>query len=132
MPTSAFLALPASPPWGGSILFCRKITDKPLYSRFLADLQYWLVLIGVTGFAIVLTIVGLIQGNAWLNGETIYRVLPEIHLYYMMRASLGLIHHRRRLHRIVQYHSNAVFQSRSDNRMKMTPTVMIGRRPGYS
>jgi cytochrome c oxidase cbb3-type subunit 1 len=28
---------------------------------------------------VVLTIAGLIQGNAWLNGETIYRVLPEIH-----------------------------------------------------
>jgi cytochrome c oxidase cbb3-type subunit 1 len=36
-----------------------------------------------------LTIVGLIQGNAWLNGETIYRVLPEIHLYYVIRASAG-------------------------------------------
>ena len=63
--------------------------DRPLYSRFLADLQYWLVLIGVTGFTIVLTIVGLIQGQAWLNGETVYRVLPEIHVYYVVRAALG-------------------------------------------
>jgi len=43
------------------------------------------------GFTVVLTIAGLIQGNAWLNGETVYRVLPEIHLYYVVRASLGLI-----------------------------------------
>ena len=49
------------------------------------------VLIGVSGFAVVLTIVGLIQGNAWLNGETIYRVLPQMHMYYIIRAALGLM-----------------------------------------
>jgi cytochrome c oxidase cbb3-type subunit 1 len=67
------------------------ILKRPLHSRFLADLQYWLVLIGVAGFAVVLTIAGLIQGNAWLNGETVYRLLPEIHMYYVVRASLGLM-----------------------------------------
>jgi cytochrome c oxidase cbb3-type subunit 1/cytochrome c oxidase cbb3-type subunit I/II len=50
-----------------------------------------MVLIGVVGFTIVLTISGLIQGNAWLNGETVYRVLPEIHIYNIVRASLGLL-----------------------------------------
>ena len=74
---------------GGLYYILPKITGKPLFSRFLADLQYWLVLIGVTGFAIVLTIAGLIQGNAWINGETIYRTLPEIHVYFITRASLG-------------------------------------------
>jgi cytochrome c oxidase cbb3-type subunit 1/cytochrome c oxidase cbb3-type subunit I/II len=43
----------------------------------------------VTGFAVVLTIVGLIQGNAWYNGETLYRTLPMIQPYYILRASLG-------------------------------------------
>jgi cytochrome c oxidase cbb3-type subunit 1 len=75
---------------GGIYWVLPKITGKPLYSRFLADLQYWLVLIGITGMAIVLTIVGLIQGNAWINGETVYRVLPEIHIYYILRASTGV------------------------------------------
>ncbi len=75
---------------GGIYYILPRITEKPLYSRFLADLQYWLVLIGVVGFAIVLTIVGLIQGNAWLNGETVYRVLPEIHMYYVLRLALGV------------------------------------------
>jgi cytochrome c oxidase cbb3-type subunit 1/cytochrome c oxidase cbb3-type subunit I/II len=75
---------------GGIYYILPKITGKPLYSKFLADLQYWLVLIGITGFAIVLTIVGLIQGQAWINGETIYRVLPEIHPYYVSRAMLGV------------------------------------------
>jgi cbb3-type cytochrome c oxidase subunit I len=76
---------------GGLYYILPRITGKPLYSRFLADFQYWLVLIGVIGFTIVLTIVGLIQGNAWLNGEIVYRVLPEIHIYYIARASLGLM-----------------------------------------
>lgn len=76
---------------GGLYYILPKVTGKPLYSRFLADLQYWLVLIGVVGFAVVLTIVGLIQGNAWINGETVYRVLPQIHLYNVLRASLGVI-----------------------------------------
>ena len=74
---------------GGLYFILPKITHKPLYSRYLADLQYWLVLIGVSVMIIDLTVVGLLQGNAWLNGETIYRVLPEIHLYYVIRASAG-------------------------------------------
>jgi cytochrome c oxidase cbb3-type subunit 1/cytochrome c oxidase cbb3-type subunit I/II len=76
---------------GGIYYVLPKITGRPLYSRLLADLQYWLVLIGVVGFTVVLTIAGLIQGNAWLNGETIYRVLPQIHMYYIIRAALGLM-----------------------------------------
>lgn len=75
---------------GGMYYILPRIAGRPLYSRFLADLQYWLVLIGVVGFAIVLTIAGLIQGNAWLNGEGIYRVLPEIHIYYVLRVAVGI------------------------------------------
>jgi cytochrome c oxidase cbb3-type subunit 1 len=74
---------------GGLYFILPRLTGKPLYSRFLADVQYWLVLIGITGFLIVLTIVGLIQGSAWYNGETIYRTLPELQPYYIIRASLG-------------------------------------------
>jgi cbb3-type cytochrome c oxidase subunit I len=76
---------------GGIYYVLPRITGRPLYSRFLADLQYWLVLIGVVGFTIVLTIAGLIQGNAWLNGETVYRVVPELHVYYVVRAALGVM-----------------------------------------
>lgn len=76
---------------GGLYYILPRITGKPLYSRFLADFQYWLVLIGVVGFTVVLTIVGLIQGNAWLSGEIVYRVLPAMHIYFVLRASLGLI-----------------------------------------
>ena len=76
---------------GGIYYVLPKITRKPLYSRFLADFQYWMVLLGVVGFTVVLTIVGLIQGNAWYNGETVYRVLPQMQMYYITRASIGLL-----------------------------------------
>ncbi len=76
---------------GGMYFILPRITGRPLYSKFLADVQYWLVLIGITGFAVVLTTAGLIQGNAWYNGETVYRVLPEIQPYYILRASLGTL-----------------------------------------
>jgi cytochrome c oxidase cbb3-type subunit 1/cytochrome c oxidase cbb3-type subunit I/II len=76
---------------GGLYYVLPRLTGRPLYSKFLADFQYWLILIGATGFTVVLTIVGLIQGNAWINGETVYRVLPEIQIYYIVRASLGVL-----------------------------------------
>ncbi len=76
---------------GGLYFILPRITGKPLFSRFLADLQFWMIVIGVIGFTIVLTVSGLIQGNAWLNGETVYRVLPQIHIYNIIRASLGLL-----------------------------------------
>ena len=76
---------------GGIYFILPRITGRPLYSARLADLQYWLVLIGITGFFAVLTIAGLIQGNGWLNGETVYRVLPQIYIYMVVRASLGIL-----------------------------------------
>ncbi len=76
---------------GGLYFILPRITGKPLFSRLLADFQYWLILMGVVGFTVILTIAGLIQGSAWLSGETVYRVLPEIHVYYVIRASLGLL-----------------------------------------
>jgi cytochrome c oxidase cbb3-type subunit I len=76
---------------GAIYYFLPKVTNRPLYSKVLADFQYWMILIGVSGFTIVLTIAGLIQGNAWYNGETVYRILPEIHVYYLTRGALGLM-----------------------------------------
>ena len=76
---------------GGIYYILPRMTGRPLHSRLLADFQYWMILIGVVGFTVVLTIAGLIQGNAWLNGETVYRILPQIHVYYVTRAALGLL-----------------------------------------
>ena len=76
---------------GGIFFILPRLTGKPIYSVRLADVQYWLVLLGMAGFFTVLTAAGLIQGNGWLNGETVYRLLPEIHVYMVLRASIGLL-----------------------------------------
>jgi cbb3-type cytochrome oxidase subunit 1 len=76
---------------GGIYYILPKITGKPLFSKTLADFQYWLILIGLSGFMVSLTIAGLVQGNSWLNGETVYRILPQIHVYNVFRASMGLM-----------------------------------------
>jgi cytochrome c oxidase cbb3-type subunit I len=76
---------------GGMYFILPRITGRSLYSTRLADFQYWLVLLGMTGFFTVLTAAGLIQGNGWLNGETVYRLLPEIHVYMVLRASIGIL-----------------------------------------
>ena len=38
----------------------------------------------------MLTAAGLIQGTAWHNGETVYRVLPQIAPFMASRAALGV------------------------------------------
>ncbi|NLJ29880.1 MAG: cytochrome-c oxidase [Deltaproteobacteria bacterium] len=76
---------------GGMYFILPRITGRPLYSKFLADIQYWLVLLGMSGFFAILTAAGLIQGNGWLNGETVYRVLPEIHVYMILRLAVGTL-----------------------------------------
>lgn len=64
---------------------------RKVYSDKLINLQFGLVLFGLTGFFAVLTIAGLIQGGAWHNAEMLYRVLPEIPVYMALRASLGVL-----------------------------------------
>ena len=76
---------------GGIYFILPRITGRGLYHPQLANIQYWFVLIGVIGFFIVLTIAGLIQGNGWLNGEALYRILPQIYLYMVLRASIGIL-----------------------------------------
>ncbi len=66
------------------------ITGRKLYSERLANLQFIFTMIGLTGFFVVLTIAGLIQGESWYNGETVYRVLPELNAYMALRAMFGL------------------------------------------
>lgn len=76
---------------GGMYFILPRVTGRSLYSPFLADLQYWLLLVGMTGFFVVLTTAGLIQGNGWLNGEVIYRILPQLHLYMVLRTAIGIL-----------------------------------------
>jgi len=76
---------------GGIYFLIPRVTGRPLYSRKLADIQYWFLLVGLAGFFFVLTMAGLIQGNAWLNGETVYRVLPELHPYFIFRLLFAML-----------------------------------------
>jgi len=66
------------------------VSRRRLYSTAMANMEFWLVMTGLTGFFAVLTAAGLVQGEAWRNGETVYRVLPEIADYMAMRAMFGI------------------------------------------
>jgi cbb3-type cytochrome c oxidase subunit I len=66
------------------------VTGRELYSRRLLAVQFGLVLFGLGGFFVVLTAAGLVQGSGWQNGETVYRVLPEIAPYMALRALSGV------------------------------------------
>jgi cytochrome c oxidase cbb3-type subunit 1/cytochrome c oxidase cbb3-type subunit I/II len=70
---------------GGIYYMLPIITGRPIFSRKLADFHYWML------FMVVLTMAGLVQGHGWLNGETIYRMLPQIHPYYIVRAGIGML-----------------------------------------
>ncbi len=76
---------------GGIYFMIPRITGRPIYSQRLADVQYWLVLVGMTGFFTILTAAGLVQGHGWLNGETVYRILPQLHVYMVARAASGVL-----------------------------------------
>ncbi|MBM3501363.1 MAG: cytochrome-c oxidase, partial [Armatimonadetes bacterium] len=67
------------------------VVKRKVYSQSLIGLQYWLALIGVTVFFIVLTAAGLIQGEVWNNGGTVYRTLPMISPYMLARAGAGVL-----------------------------------------
>ncbi|MBI5499073.1 MAG: cbb3-type cytochrome c oxidase subunit I [Deltaproteobacteria bacterium] len=66
------------------------VTGRRIYSRRIADLQYWVMIVGVIGFFLVLTAAGLLQGHAWLNGEMVYRLLPELNIYLVLRGAIGV------------------------------------------
>lgn len=67
------------------------ITGRKIWSRMLMSMQFWMITIGLSGFIVVLTIAGLIQGQAWFNGEMVYRVLPEIFPYMALRLGFGVL-----------------------------------------
>lgn len=81
---SGFIAI------GAMYYFLPKILNRELYSKALADFQYWLLMIGVNGFFLVLTAVGLVQGSSWLHGTTTYRILPEMGVYFVVRIFFGV------------------------------------------
>jgi cytochrome c oxidase cbb3-type subunit 1 len=66
-----------------------QVLQKPLYSRSLGEWQYWLIVVGFTGFFWVLTIAGFIQGQSWLQGTPEVNVVPMLRPWYIARAVFG-------------------------------------------
>lgn len=67
-----------------------QVSGREIYSKRLMNVQFGLVMVGLTGFFLVLTSAGLVQGGAWSDGQTEYEVLPMIIPYMVLRAMLGL------------------------------------------
>lgn len=67
------------------------VTGHRIYSQKLINAQYWLIFLGLLGFFGVLTAAGLIQGQDWLNGGTVYRTIPELKPYMVLRLASGLL-----------------------------------------
>lgn len=76
---------------GGMYYVLPYVTGRRVYSAALINTQYWLVLLGLVGFFLVLTAAGLIQGQDWLNGETVYRTVPLMKPYMVLRLASGLL-----------------------------------------
>jgi cbb3-type cytochrome oxidase subunit 1 len=67
------------------------VSGREIYSRRLLNIQFGLVMFGLIGFFIVLTTAGLVQGHSWYNGNTVYKTLPQIIPYMVLRAMLGVL-----------------------------------------
>ena len=81
---SGFIAL------GGMWHVLPLIVKRRIFSKRLINLQFGLLLTGLTGFLVVLTIAGLIQGQDWYNGEVVSRTVPMITPYMGLRAAFGV------------------------------------------
>ena len=66
-----------------------QVYKRPIYSRALAEWQYWMIFIGFTGFFFVLTFAGFIQGQSWAIGIPEINLLPNIRPWYIGRAIFG-------------------------------------------
>ena len=77
----------------GAIYYIIPVTLKRrIYSPGLGEAQFWLITIGFLLMMISLQIGGLIQGAAWLNGDTVYKALAhDLKPYLIIRAVSGAL-----------------------------------------
>ena len=76
----------------GAIYFTLpRITGRPLYSQAGRHPVLARSSSGLRVFSPSLPFAGLIQGTGWLNGQIVYVVLPQIYLYFVLRAALGMM-----------------------------------------
>jgi cytochrome c oxidase cbb3-type subunit I len=64
---------------------------KRIYSPGLAEAQFWIVTVGFLLMMLSLQIGGLVQGAAWLQGDSVYKVLPSLKPYLVIRAISGAL-----------------------------------------
>ena len=76
----------------GAIYYIIPVTlRRRIYNPGLAEAQFWMVLAGFLLMMLSLQIGGLLQGAAWLNGDTVYKVLPSLKPYLVARAISGTL-----------------------------------------
>ncbi len=74
----------------GAIYFIIPVSLKRrIYSPGLAEAQFWLVTMGFLLMMLSLQIGGLVQGAMWMNGDPVYKVLPALKPYLVIRAISG-------------------------------------------
>jgi cytochrome c oxidase cbb3-type subunit I len=74
----------------GAVYFIIPVTLKRrIYNPGLAQAQFWLLLVGFLLMMLSLQIGGLLQGAAWLQGDSVYKVLPSLKPYLTARAISG-------------------------------------------
>lgn len=76
---------------GGIFYMVPVIMRRRIWSPALAEAQFWLVTLGFLIMMFTLQIGGLVQGQAWLEGETVYAALPDLHPYAIGRAISGAL-----------------------------------------
>lgn len=75
---------------GAALYMVPQIARRPLWSRNLADAQFWLMLLGITGYFWAITIAGLAQASAWTTlGEQVVKAFPVVKPYFVMRSWFG-------------------------------------------
>ncbi|MGI8588107.1 MAG: cbb3-type cytochrome c oxidase subunit I [Chloroflexia bacterium] len=67
------------------------VMRRRIHNPGLAEVQFWLITVGFLLMMISLQVAGLIQGAAWLNGQSVQWTLPEIKPYMGIRALAGAL-----------------------------------------
>jgi cbb3-type cytochrome c oxidase subunit I len=76
----------------GAIYYIIPVTLKRrIYNPGLAEAQFWVLTSGFLLMMLSLQIGGLIQGAAWLQGDSVYKVLPSLKPYLVIRAVSGAL-----------------------------------------
>ncbi len=76
---------------GGLYYMVPVIMKRRIWSPALGEAQFWLVTLGFLIMMLTLQIGGLIQGGAWLEGQTVYQALPSMRPYAIGRAMSGAL-----------------------------------------